>query len=51
MCGLNSRLHTVEEKISKLEGRTKQITGSSPETEKIWKIKRHGDRCEGLLQA
>lgn len=44
MLALNSRLHTVEERISKLEYRIKEITESGPKTEDIWKIKRHGDR-------
>lgn len=47
MFWLNSRLHTVEERISKLEYRTKEITESSPKTEEIWKIKRHGNRLWG----
>lgn len=34
MFGLN-RLHTVEEKINKLEDRSKEITDSSPKTEEI----------------
>lgn len=34
MFGLNSRLHT-EERISKLDDRSKEITESSPETKEV----------------
>lgn len=35
MFGLSGRLHTVEERISKMEARSKEIIDSSPETKEI----------------
>lgn len=35
MFGLNSRLHTVKERINKLEDRSKEITDSNPKRKEI----------------
>lgn len=47
MFGINSRLHTVEERISKLEYRTKEITESGPKR-KYGRLRDMGIDCEGL---